>query len=316
MSFKKRSFSLDSSAFLGANDLTSSRRSSLKMIRPLPSVDESPHQLQELSQQGPGRFSHREVSITEESYERPDVNSNIAKQNKSFHKLFPEIPDEESSTNAFTCALQKDGLYQGKLFVSENNVCFHSSVLKETKLVIPLSMVRQVKKLHSAMSLSIQTADGEKYLFVSLMNRGMCYKLLQRVCSHARVEESTNSSPRVSCGENDFDVISSNSSIEDSFSNHPSRENRISYDNAPQLQSTVRSRVIHPVQAEVDRGVFGRISSLFTTSEIRNLQILFQTYIILMLLLLLTSGYIGLRIIALEDVLSHMDSHHTQYNET
>lgn len=36
---------------------------------------------------------------------------------------------------AFTCALQKEVLYHGKLFVSEHHVCFHSSVLlKETKV--------------------------------------------------------------------------------------------------------------------------------------------------------------------------------------
>lgn len=36
---------------------------------------------------------------------------------------------------AFTCALQKEVLYHGKLYISENNVCFFSSVLlKETKV--------------------------------------------------------------------------------------------------------------------------------------------------------------------------------------
>ena len=39
---------------------------------------------------------------------------------------------------AFTCALQKEVLYHGKLFVSEHHVCFHSSVLlKETKVWTP-----------------------------------------------------------------------------------------------------------------------------------------------------------------------------------
>ncbi len=36
---------------------------------------------------------------------------------------------------AFTCALQKEVLFHGKLFVSENYVCFYSSVLlKDTKV--------------------------------------------------------------------------------------------------------------------------------------------------------------------------------------
>lgn len=35
----------------------------------------------------------------------------------------------------FTCALQKEILYQGKLFLSENWICFHSKVFgKDTKV--------------------------------------------------------------------------------------------------------------------------------------------------------------------------------------
>lgn len=37
----------------------------------------------------------------------------------------------------FTCALQKEILYQGKLFVSENWICFHSKVFgKDIKVGI------------------------------------------------------------------------------------------------------------------------------------------------------------------------------------
>lgn len=39
--------------------------------------------------------------------------------------------------SGFTCALQKEILYQGKLFVSENWICFHSKVFgKDTKVCI------------------------------------------------------------------------------------------------------------------------------------------------------------------------------------
>lgn len=35
----------------------------------------------------------------------------------------------------YTCALQKDILYQGKMFVSDNWICFHSKVFgKDTKV--------------------------------------------------------------------------------------------------------------------------------------------------------------------------------------
>lgn len=92
------------------------------------------------------------------------------------------------SVAAFTCSLQKEVLYHGKLYVSENYLCFHSSVLlKDTKVngyrgsvthmntpfhvksvpnvlskvVIPASSVTLVKKLYLSM-VSVRTADEEK----------------------------------------------------------------------------------------------------------------------------------------------------------
>ncbi|CAG07762.1 unnamed protein product [Tetraodon nigroviridis] len=59
----------------------------------------------------------------------------LQKHNKSFHKLFPEIPENEMVTHACSCSLQREVLYHGRLFLSENYLCFHSSVLlKDTKV--------------------------------------------------------------------------------------------------------------------------------------------------------------------------------------
>ncbi|XP_038550767.1 GRAM domain-containing protein 2B-like [Micropterus salmoides] len=147
------------------------------------------------------------------------------KHNKTFHKLFQEIPEGENLIHSFTCALQKEVLYHGKLFVSENHVCFHSSVLlKDTKVVIPVSSVRDVKKYNSALSmLSIQTV-GEKYSFVSLRHREMCYKLLQTVSLHEQVESSTHPSSE---NEADHDLGSSYSSLEDCADHDLSRQQNI-----------------------------------------------------------------------------------------
>ncbi|KPP66929.1 hypothetical protein Z043_114521, partial [Scleropages formosus] len=120
---------------------------------------------------------------------------------------------------------QKEVLYHGKLYVSENYLCFHSSVLlKETKVVVPVANVRAVKKQNTALvvpnALSVRTADGEKYLFTSLRNRESCYKLLCSVCLHVE-DRSANSSPQVSSAENGLDrsreTTLSVSSVEDSM---------------------------------------------------------------------------------------------------
>uniref|UniRef100_A0A3B4YN04 GRAM domain-containing protein 2B-like n=1 Tax=Seriola lalandi dorsalis TaxID=1841481 RepID=A0A3B4YN04_SERLL len=237
----------------------------------------------------------------------------------------------------FICALQKEVLYHGKLFLSENHVCFHSSVLlKDTKVVIPASSVRHVKKHNSALSvLSIQTAEGEKYSFVSLRNREVCYRLLQSICSNAQHRGSPNSSPHLSSGENeaDNDMVSSQSSFEDSIDNDLTRQNSINLDNGFPLfssegpsgcSSTRQSSLID----EDDRAdswvgwVIEMVAPFLVLREIRNLSVLFYIYMMLIVLLLLASGYIGLRITALEEqlnslgALAELSFNHREYQET
>nr|KAF6440654.1 GRAM domain containing 2B [Rousettus aegyptiacus] len=74
------------------------------------------------------------------------------KANMHFHKLFIDVPTEEPLRQSFTCALQKEILYQGKLFVSENWICFHSKVFgKDTKISIPAFSVTLIKKTKTAL---------------------------------------------------------------------------------------------------------------------------------------------------------------------
>ncbi|ELW68436.1 GRAM domain-containing protein 3 [Tupaia chinensis] len=74
------------------------------------------------------------------------------KANMHFHKLFLDVPTEEPLRQSFTCALQKEILYQGKLFVSENWICFHSKVFgKDTKISIPAFSVTLIKKTKTAL---------------------------------------------------------------------------------------------------------------------------------------------------------------------
>ncbi|XP_060027297.1 GRAM domain-containing protein 2B [Erinaceus europaeus] len=74
------------------------------------------------------------------------------KANMHFHKLFLDVPTEEPLRQSFTCALQKEILYQGKLFVSENWICFYSKVFgKDTKISIPVFSVTLIKKTKTAL---------------------------------------------------------------------------------------------------------------------------------------------------------------------
>ncbi|KAM3604891.1 uncharacterized protein V6R79_017556 [Siganus canaliculatus] len=344
MSLKGRRFSLDSSGCLEGLEHHGGRRGSNrfsnKKSRQSHSLDDARLKIQELNHSlnnNNNNISLRQQTIAEHHEPSDGLinNSSFRKHNKTFHKLFPEIPEEENVTHTFTCALQKEVLYHGKLFVSENHVCFHSSVLlKDTKVVIPASSVREVKKHNSALSmLSIQTAD-EKYSFVSLRNREMCSRLLHTICCHAQAV----SSPHMSSAENeaDHDVPSSYSSLEDCPDHVLNRQNSIYLDHGfPDMSSDgekapARSSSTHQssLTDEDSRdaawiwSLIERVTSFFLLRDIRNLSLLFYLYIMLMVLLLVMSGYIGLRIQALEEqlnslgALSELALEHKQFHET
>lgn len=258
--------------------------------------------------------------------------SSFIKHNKTFHKLFPEIPENEDLLHAYICALQKEVPYHGRLYITDTNVCFFSSVLlKDTKVIIPVSNVNVLKKQNTALlvpnAISIRTTEGEKYLFVSLRNREGCYKLLRSVCPQLE-EGSANSSPLFSSAENSFDQSklvqnSSHSSLDDSYEVDGGRVTpglEIPVSRLPREcaivgnHSTTKSIIQEADDSSSEEytggswvwNVTGRARSLLIQREVSNLNTLLLIYLILVFLLLLSSGYIGLRIVALEEQLSSL----------
>ncbi|XP_030272391.1 GRAM domain-containing protein 2B isoform X4 [Sparus aurata] len=133
--------------------------------------------------------------------------SQLSKSNCQYHKIFKEISKEEQLRQSYTCALQKDILYQGRMFVSDHWICFHSKVFgKDTKIAIPVISVTHIKKTKTAIlvpnALVIATAN-DRYMFVSFLSRDNTYKILMSVCLHLE-EKSPCSSPIPSSADNSF----------------------------------------------------------------------------------------------------------------
>ncbi|XP_073321700.1 GRAM domain-containing protein 2B isoform X2 [Pagrus major] len=133
--------------------------------------------------------------------------SQLSKSNCQYHKIFKEISKEEQLRQSYTCALQKDILYQGRMFVSDHWICFHSKVFgKDTKIAIPVMSVTHIKKTKTAIlvpnALVIATAN-DRYMFVSFLSRDNTYKILMSVCFHLE-EKSPCSSPIPSSAEISF----------------------------------------------------------------------------------------------------------------
>ncbi|XP_036383049.1 GRAM domain-containing protein 2B isoform X2 [Megalops cyprinoides] len=157
-------------------------------------------------------FDHAPLLQIPSDYEtkierKKSQSSQFSKTNTQYHKIFTEISQDEQLRQSYTCALQKDILYQGRLFVSDNWICFHSKVFgKDTKIAIPVLSVTLIKKTKTAIlvpnALVVATAN-ERHLFVSFLSRDTTYKFLKSVCFHLD-GMSAGSSPIPSSAENSF----------------------------------------------------------------------------------------------------------------
>ncbi|KAF3849290.1 hypothetical protein F7725_015787 [Dissostichus mawsoni] len=153
--------------------------------------------------------------------------THISKTNLHYHKLFKDVSKDEllkqskfqilfSHKEAKPCYLvllhlrPAEGLlYQGKMFVSDNWICFHSKVFgRDTKISIPAVTVTFIKKAKTALlvpnSLVIETTCVQ-HVFVSLLSRNTTYTLLKSICIQLEVEKPC-SSPVISSSENSFRV--------------------------------------------------------------------------------------------------------------
>ncbi|XP_063771446.1 GRAM domain-containing protein 2B-like isoform X3 [Pseudophryne corroboree] len=230
---------------------------------------------------------------------RRSITSNLPKHNLAFHKIFRDVPEDEELKDSFTCALQREVLYQGRLYISHNYLGFYCNMLrKEIKVLIPVSTVILVKKANTALlvpnALSVRTIQGDKYLFGSLRNREICYHAVRDVCTNLQ--------------------NSSHSDFEQAHQESDGAENCISEVAALlQVQNRMRS-----IPSEVDGQAHGNFingdvcqEKTSNTNQTRwadasTVNVLLLIYMLLVLLLLLSSGYIGLRIMELENQLSIM----------
>ncbi|KAL1007679.1 hypothetical protein UPYG_G00090120 [Umbra pygmaea] len=118
--------------------------------------------------------------------------STVSKYNSQYHKLFQCVPKEEILMKVYSCALLRDILLQGRLYISRNWLCFYANLFgKDIKVAIPVVSVRLVKKHKTAglvpNGLAITTDTSQKYVFVSLLSRDSVYDVLRRICTHLQV---------------------------------------------------------------------------------------------------------------------------------
>ncbi|XP_037707790.1 membrane-anchored lipid-binding protein YSP2 isoform X12 [Drosophila subpulchrella] len=110
---------------------------------------------------------------------------NYKSRAEDFKKLFKDVPNDERLIVDYSCALQRDILVQGRLYVSQNYVCFHANIFSwETYVSIKWKDVTAITKEKTALvipnAISI-TSGKDKYFFATFTSRDKSFLMLFRV---------------------------------------------------------------------------------------------------------------------------------------
>lgn len=120
------------------------------------------------------------------------------KRNRDFHQLFKIIPEDDYLIEDYSCALQREIILAGRIYVSERHICFSSNILGwVTTVIISFDEIVSVEKENTAMvfpnAIAIQTLHARQ-TFRSLLSREATYELLIGIwrLSHPGLKSSLN----------------------------------------------------------------------------------------------------------------------------
>ncbi|KAJ2503732.1 hypothetical protein GGH96_000072 [Coemansia sp. RSA 1972] len=119
-----------------------------------------------------------------------ELNAVYLKRNADFHLLFRNIPINELLIDDYGCALQRDILVQGRLYLTENFVCFYSNIFGwVTNLVIAFDEIVSIEKRMTALIIpnAIQVSTLHvKHFFGSFIYRDSAYNQLYDLWAKSR----------------------------------------------------------------------------------------------------------------------------------
>lgn len=120
------------------------------------------------------------------------------KRNRDFHSFFKSVPDDDYLIEDYSCALQREILAHGRLYVSEGHLCFSSNILGwVTTLVMSFDEIVSVEKRSTALvfknGLMISTLHA-KHIFASFASRDSTYDLIVKIwkLGHPSLQSSIN----------------------------------------------------------------------------------------------------------------------------
>ncbi|XP_066591813.1 protein Aster-B-like [Prorops nasuta] len=112
-------------------------------------------------------------------------------RSEDFKRIFKDVPDDERLVVDYSCALQREILVHGRLYVSQNYLCFYANIfLWETLVCLRWKEVTSMTKEKTALVIpnAIQICTGtDKFFLTSFGSRDKTYLMLFRVWQNALI---------------------------------------------------------------------------------------------------------------------------------
>ncbi|CAN2387744.1 GRAM domain containing 1C [Pristimantis euphronides] len=148
-------------------------------------ADDSPKLRRASLEQPRGNDEEQKASVSSSTYKQ---------RNEEFRKLFKDLPESEKLIVDYACALQRDILLQGRLYLSESWICFHSNIFRwETSICISLREVTSMTKEKTARLIpnAIQISnENEKFFFTSFAARDRSFLHMFRMWQNVLLDKS------------------------------------------------------------------------------------------------------------------------------
>lgn len=137
-----------------------------------------------------------------------------SKRNADFHTLFPTLPEDDYLIETYTCAVNRDLLIQGRMYVSEAHLAFHSNIFGwVTSIVVPFAEIVSIEKRNTAYlipnAISVRTLHA-RYLFCSLVSRDLTYSMLVCIWRMSTPSEAAQQVAKALSEESDEEDASEN----------------------------------------------------------------------------------------------------------
>ncbi|KAL6462825.1 hypothetical protein MHYP_G00292470 [Metynnis hypsauchen] len=122
--------------------------------------------------------------VTGQCIGSPQSQTSYKQRSEEFRKTFKELAEFERLIVDYTCALQKDILLQGRIYLTENWLCFYSNVFWGTKIMLNMRDIASMSREKTARLIpnAIQIySNTEKLFFTSFSSREKSYQTIFRL---------------------------------------------------------------------------------------------------------------------------------------